>query len=73
TSVLELIRTFEKATGTDLNYRMGPRRPGDVEKVYANVDKANRLLDWKASRPLAESLYNAWQWQLRLRHVNSQA
>ncbi|MFA0961974.1 UDP-glucose 4-epimerase GalE [Roseivirga sp. BDSF3-8] len=65
-SVLELIKTFEKATGVSLNYKIGPRRPGDVEKVYANVDKASEVLLWKATRDMSESLYNAWQWQLRL-------
>lgn len=67
-SVLDLLKTFEESTGVKLNYSIGQRRPGDVEKIYANVDKANQLLGWKASHSLEESLYNAWQWQLHLRN-----
>jgi UDP-glucose 4-epimerase len=70
-SVLELIRTFEEVTGVKLNFRIGDRRPGDVEKVYANVNKSNRLLNWKAQSSLSDSLYNAWQWQLRLKNFIS--
>jgi UDP-glucose 4-epimerase len=65
-TVLNIIKTFEQETGVTLNYTIGPRRPGDVEKVYADVTKANRELDWKASRSLAESLRNAWRWQQKI-------
>lgn len=65
-TVLNLIKTFEQATGVKVNYTIGPRRPGDVEQVYADVSKANRELNWTARRPLTESLRNAWQWQQKI-------
>ncbi len=66
-SVLELVNTFEEATGVKLNYKIAPRRPGDVEQVYADCTKANEVLGWKATTPLKETLKNAWNWQKRLR------
>ncbi|GAB4025709.1 UDP-glucose 4-epimerase GalE [Spirosoma koreense] len=65
-TVLNVIKTFEEATGVKVNYSIGPRRPGDVEQVYADVTKANTVLGWQAKRSLAESLRDAWQWQQRL-------
>ena len=65
-TVLNVIKTFEEATGVNVNYSVGPRRVGDVEQVYADVSKANRVLDWSARRSLAESLRDAWQWQQKL-------
>ena len=67
TSVLELINTFEKATGVKLNYKIVGRRPGDIEKVWGNVDKANNVLGWKADTPLDAVLASAWKWQCALR------
>ena len=66
-SVLELINTFEKCTGVKLNYEIAPRREGDIEKVWGNVDKANKVLGWKAVHTLEESLSSAWNWQKKLR------
>ncbi|GAB3798704.1 UDP-glucose 4-epimerase GalE [Spirosoma humi] len=65
-TVLNVIKTFEQATGVKVNYSVGPRRAGDVEQVYADVSKANRVLEWQAQRSLAESLRDAWQWQQKL-------
>jgi UDP-glucose 4-epimerase len=65
-SVLEIIRTFERATGVKLPYKIGPRRAGDIEKIYANVDKAEKLLGWRADITLAEALASAWAWQKNL-------
>lgn len=67
TSVLELINGFEKATGVKLNYQIVGRRAGDIEKVWGNVDKANRVLGWKADTPLEDVLATAWKWQVALR------
>ena len=67
TSVLELIHGFEKATGVKLNYQIVGRRAGDIEKVWGNVDKANRVLGWKADTPLEDVLASAWKWQCALR------
>ncbi len=66
-SVLELIHGFEKATGVKLNYRITGRRPGDIEKVWANPDFANNELGWKAEETLEDTLRSAWNWQLKLR------
>lgn len=65
-TVLNVIKTFEQATGVKVNYSVGPRRAGDVEQVYADVSKANQVLAWQAKRSLAESLRDAWQWQQKL-------
>ena len=66
-SVFELINTFEKCTGVKLNYKIVPRRAGDIEKVWGNVDKANKVLGWKAVHTLEDALSSAWNWQLKLR------
>lgn len=65
-TVLELIRTFEEATQVKLDYRIGPRRPGDVEKIWAQSDKANTVLKWHTEKSLADSLRDAWRWQQKL-------
>lgn len=69
-SVLELIKKFEESTGVNVNYKVVERRPGDVEKVYADCSKANNVLGWKATTPLSETLLNAWNWQKHLREKN---
>ena len=66
-SVLELIRTFEEATGVKLNYQIVGRRAGDIEQVWANPDYANKELGWKAVETLSDTLLSAWKWQLKLR------
>jgi UDP-glucose 4-epimerase len=65
-SVLELIHAFEKATGVKLNYQIVARRPGDIEKVWANPDYANHELGWKAETGIEDTLRSAWNWQLKL-------
>lgn len=66
-SVLELIHTFEEATGVKLNYKITGRRAGDIEQIWGNVDKANKELGWKAEHTLADALSSAWKWQQELR------
>lgn len=66
-SVLELINAFEKATGVKLNYKIVGRRAGDIEKVWANPEKANNVLGWKAETSLEDTLKSAWDWQVKLR------
>jgi UDP-glucose 4-epimerase len=66
-SVLELIRVFEKVSGKPLNYKIVGRREGDIEQIWANPEKANRVLGWKAETPLEDTLASAWKWQLKLR------
>ena len=62
-TVLDAITSFEKMTGLKLNYKIGPRRPGDVEKVYANVDKSTQLLNWSTQLSLSDAMLDAWNWQ----------
>lgn len=66
-STLEVVEGFEKATGVKVNWTYAPRREGDIEKVWGNVDKANKVLGWKAETPLEDVLSSAWKWQLKLR------
>ena len=66
-STLEVVQGFEKATGVKLNWTFAPRREGDIEKVWGNVDKANKVLGWKADTPIEDVLASAWKWQEKLR------
>ena len=66
-STLEVVEGFEKATGVKLNWEYAPRREGDIEKVWGNVDKANKVLGWKAEAKIEDVLASAWKWQQKLR------
>lgn len=66
-SVLEVIRAFENATGHKLNYKIVPRRPGDVTEAYADTTKANDVLGWKAELSLEDALASAWKWEQKVR------
>ncbi|EMR03768.1 UDP-glucose 4-epimerase GalE [Cesiribacter andamanensis] len=65
-TVLEVIRTFEAVSGQSLNYQIGPRRPGDVEKVWADVGKANKVLGWQTQHSLEDALRDSWRWQQKI-------
>lgn len=65
-SVFELVRGFERANDLKLNYRVAPRREGDVTAVWADTTLANEELGWRAERELDETLKAAWAWE---RHV----
>lgn len=65
-SVLQLIDAFQRATGVKVNYIIGPRREGDIEKIWADPKKANTVLGWKAQVPIEETMRNAWKWQVSL-------
>jgi len=65
-TVLEVIHSFEKVSGVKLNYVFTGRRPGDVEKVWADTTYANQELGWKAQRSLDEMTLSAWRWELQL-------
>ncbi|MDP3398337.1 MAG: UDP-glucose 4-epimerase GalE [Bacteroidales bacterium] len=65
-SVLEVISEFEKATGVKIPYKIAPRREGDVEQVWADPSKANKILGWIAETPLDEVMKSAWLWEQRL-------
>lgn len=66
-STLQIVESFEKATGVKLNWRYAPRREGDIEKVWANPHKANTILGWKAKVNIEDTLRSAWKWQQKLR------
>ncbi len=64
-SVLDVINAFEKATHKKLNYKIVPRRAGDITAAYADTTLANNELGWQAEKTLEDALFDAWQWQLR--------
>jgi UDP-glucose 4-epimerase len=66
-SVLEVITAFEKVSEKKLNYQIVGRREGDITEAYANTDKANNVLGWKAQSTLEESLASAWKWEQKIR------
>ncbi len=66
-SVLELISVFEKVSGHPLNYKIVGRREGDIEQIWAQADKANNTLGWKAQETIEETMASAWKWQQQLR------
>lgn len=65
-SVLELINSFERATGVKVPHKIGERRAGDIEKIWADPKKANEVLGWKAEVPVDETMKNAWAWQCKV-------
>ena len=69
-TVLEVINAFEKYCGLKLNYHLGERRAGDVEKVYADTTKANKVLGWKATHDLQSMITSAWEWEKKLNTKN---
>ncbi|BAX78833.1 UDP-glucose 4-epimerase GalE [Labilibaculum antarcticum] len=62
-SVLEIIKSFERATGEKVPHKIVVRRAGDIEKIYADTSLANEELGWKAESTLDETLLSAWKWQ----------
>jgi len=62
-STLEVVKTFENENGLKLNYEIGPRRSGDVEKIYASNQKAKDILGWEPKRDLKQIVTSAWKWQ----------
>lgn len=62
-SVLELINAFEEATGVPVPHKIGERREGDIEKIWANPKKANEVLGWTAEADIKDTMRNAWAWQ----------
>ena len=62
-SVLDIVHAFEQANGLRIPYVIGPRRPGDVDTVYADASLAEKLLGWKAEKGIAEMCRDTWRWQ----------
>lgn len=63
TSVLEMVKLFSRVTNKDLPYRVGQRRTGDITEIYANVDKAFKLWNWKSKRSVEQAIQDAWHWE----------
>lgn len=66
-SVLEVIQAFEKVSGQKLPYKIVDRREGDITSAYANTEKANTILGWKAESTLEEAMASAWKWEQKIR------
>ena len=62
-SVLEAINAFEKANNLNINYSIGPRRPGDIEQIYANGSLIKTKLGWQAEETLEKAMKSAWDWE----------
>lgn len=62
-TVLEIISAFERVTGEKLNFTIGPRRAGDIEKVWGDVSKAEKQLHWKAALDIDTMMRSAWAWE----------
>lgn len=69
-SVLDIIKTFERVNGLKLNYVIGERRRGDVEKVWASTEKARKVLGWEAKLSLEDMVRSSWAWQQQLKQPN---
>jgi len=67
-SVLEVISSFEKASGKPFPYTITKRREGDVTKTYASTEKANKVLGWKTKSSLDEAIESAWKWEQKVRN-----
>ncbi|MET6989104.1 UDP-glucose 4-epimerase GalE [Sediminicola arcticus] len=67
-TVLEVIKSFEKVSGKKLNYKIVDRRAGDITSAYADTTKANNILGWKAESTLDEAMKSAWDWELKVRN-----
>ena len=68
-SVLELVNSFENVNELKLNYKIAPRRPGDVVAIWADTSLANEELGWKAERSLDDTLRSAWSWEKNVRGI----
>lgn len=69
TSVLELVNIFGEVTGKKIPYKFGPRRPGDVVAIAADVHKVSEELGWKTSRTVADAVRDSWRWERHLRNL----
>lgn len=65
-SVLEIIESFERATGERVPHKIVERRAGDIEQIYADTTFSNKELGWQSEKSLDETLLSAWNWQVAL-------
>lgn len=70
TSVLEMVSEFERVSDIKINYEFAPRRPGDIATCYAKADKARRILNWTARRPISDMCASMWHFQSSLDKVH---
>ncbi len=71
TSVLELVKAFEKANDIDLPYVVDGRRPGDIPSLYADPSKANKELGWKTELSIEDMCRDSWNWQKKRQYVSN--
>lgn len=71
-SVLEAISSFEKVSGISLKYRITGRRPGDIEKIWADPSFANKELGWKTVYSIDDSMKSAWEWEKNIRNSKNE-
>lgn len=69
-TVLEAIEAFEKVSQTKLNYTIGKRRAGDVEKIYADNKKAKKILGWNPQYSIEDMMDTAWKWELQMQNLS---
>lgn len=65
-TVVEAIKAFEQVSGLNLNYKLGPRREGDVGAIYSDIKKVEQVLNWKPKRDIIDMMSTAWKWQENL-------
>ncbi|MCB0754469.1 MAG: UDP-glucose 4-epimerase GalE [Flavobacteriales bacterium] len=70
-SVMEVIETFKAATGVNIPYKIGERRPGDVTEIYADTSFAEKELCWKAELNLKDALGSSWNWEKNYRNIKA--
>lgn len=68
TSVLEVVNTFEQATGVNVPFEIGPRREGDITEIFADTALAEKELNWKAELSLRDALASSWNWEKNYRN-----
>ena len=66
---MEVITSFEKVSNIELNYKIGPRRDGDITEAYADTQKANNILDWKSELSLDQAILSAWNWEKKIQNI----
>ncbi|KAA5826399.1 UDP-glucose 4-epimerase GalE [Algibacter amylolyticus] len=69
-TVLEVVKSFEKVSGKQLNYKIVGRREGDIISAYADTEKANKELGWKTKLSLDDAMRSAWKWEQKVRGEN---
>ncbi|MCT8342235.1 UDP-glucose 4-epimerase GalE [Photorhabdus kleinii] len=62
-SVLELLHTFEKASGKDIPYKITDRRPGDIAECWSDPSRAHDILGWQGTHNIDDMMRDSWNWQ----------